>query len=175
MENEVFRNNLICAIIDLRNTVFSPQRTDEFLQQIENEWESVVIDYFLRFGPEEVAEMSEQEKRDYFSSMISRMQWFYEHRSWETIQILQEYTGKTMLEVNITGCENKEITINGEEIYYEGSEWTGLYLPETEITLSVKDEKQFQGWYNDKDELLGKDYQYSFEITKNVNIIAKFE
>lgn len=178
LKNESFKQQFVTTFMDMVNYNFSKERLNRLLDQMVEEYEPYMPDYYQRFGNTFPAGSILPNPMDAFHTSLNEMKLFLSKRNDYIPKMLKDtlhLKGNAVdVTVNVNDISGGTVTINSITPDFTKGEFKGQYFEDYEITLTAKPEKgyQFKGWRKDAD---SKESTITVKPGKSCNLEAIFE
>lgn len=178
LKNDSFKQQFVTTFMDMVNYNFSKERLNRLLDQMVEEYEPYMPDYYQRFGNTFPAGSILPNPMDAFHTSLNEMKLFLSKRNDYIPKMLKDtlhLKGNAVdVTVNVNDISGGTVTINSITPDFTKGEFKGQYFEDYEITLTAKPEKgyQFKGWRKDAD---SKESTITVKPGKSCNLEAIFE
>lgn len=151
--NDNFKQELILAMCDIRNIYFEKTRTTRVLNEMRIVYEPLIIDTYIRFGPEWIIKNVEA----YVQKQLDDLGEFFSKRYDVFLQIVQNALGLSepcLISINNSDYTKGTVMLNHSELELDEG-FTGMYFCEYPITLTAiaAEESAFTGWIIEGDNI----------------------
>lgn len=178
MKNDRFRQKFVTTVCDLMNENFNYRKVEKELSALKNKCKPYILEYYKRYGPEEIRN-SDEDKSKYYETVNDSILEFFAKQGGYILNLLKE-EGLVSGEVHTLKAEwNKalgRVIINSAAPEPENFVWQGKYYSDfpVKLTAASNDGRQFCGWYDEEGNLISSDRMLQLDMAEDIAINAQF-